>query len=125
ERFDFRAREKPWRPARYVALVVPPAGQGDVRRIDLGEASNIDAAVDQVRKSLGGRLRPSAPAANQGPRGTSAGTRARCPSWCWGRCCPTPRRPGTGSSRLTAPCGWRRGRPYLWVRRVTSSRSTA
>jgi CHAT domain-containing protein/tetratricopeptide (TPR) repeat protein len=52
--FDFQAREKPWRPARYVAWVVPPAGRGDVRLVDLGEASKIDAAVGRVRESLGG-----------------------------------------------------------------------
>jgi CHAT domain-containing protein len=52
--FDFRARQKPWRPTRYVAWVIPSAGRGDVRLIDLGEASKIDAAVDQVRKSLRG-----------------------------------------------------------------------
>ena len=52
--FDFRAMEKPWRPARYVAWVVPPAGRGDVRLVDLGEAKKIDAAVGLVRKSLAG-----------------------------------------------------------------------
>jgi CHAT domain-containing protein/tetratricopeptide (TPR) repeat protein len=52
--FDFRAKEKPWQPSRYVAWVVPPEGRGDVRLVDLGEAGKIDAAVDQVRKSLEG-----------------------------------------------------------------------
>ena len=50
--FDFRARDKPWRPAGYVAWVVPAAGRGDVRLVDLGEASKIDAAVGLVRESL-------------------------------------------------------------------------
>jgi tetratricopeptide (TPR) repeat protein len=80
--FDFRARDKPWRPARYVAWVVPPAGRGDVRLVDLGEASKIDAAIGRVRESLGGRPRPSAPTANRGQRGTSADRHARWPSWC-------------------------------------------
>jgi CHAT domain-containing protein/Tfp pilus assembly protein PilF len=52
--YDFQAKEKPWKPARYVAWVVPAAGRGDVRLVDLGEAKRIDAALGEVRKSLRG-----------------------------------------------------------------------
>jgi hypothetical protein len=39
-------------PARYAAWVVPSAGQGDVRVIDLGAAEKIEAAVRAVRQAL-------------------------------------------------------------------------
>lgn len=54
--FNFAAKggEAYWQPARYVAWVVPPAGQGNVEIVDLGPAEEIDAAVQAVRKALEG-----------------------------------------------------------------------
>jgi len=51
---DFKAKgdEKQWKGQRYAAWLIPPAGQGEVQLIDLGEADTIDAAVAAVRKGL-------------------------------------------------------------------------
>ncbi len=43
---------KIWRPPRYAAWLVPPAGRGQVTIIDLGEAKIIDDAVQELRQSL-------------------------------------------------------------------------
>ncbi len=45
---------KRWLGERYAAWVVPAAGQGDVRLIDLGEAETIDRAVQAARTALQG-----------------------------------------------------------------------
>ncbi len=52
--FDFQARgdERKWRPAHYAAFVIPAAGKGHVRLIDLGEAEAIDRAVQSLRQAL-------------------------------------------------------------------------
>src|SRR5205814_1467864 len=41
-RFGAKSNERLWQPSRYVAWVVPPAGQGQVRVIDLGLARQIN-----------------------------------------------------------------------------------
>ncbi len=41
-----------WRPARYVAWVIPPAGGEEVSIVDLGPADAIDRAVSDVLKAL-------------------------------------------------------------------------
>jgi tetratricopeptide (TPR) repeat protein len=52
--FDFKARGKEdvWRPPHYAAWIIPPAGGGDVRVIDLGPADRIEKAVVAVRQAL-------------------------------------------------------------------------
>jgi CHAT domain-containing protein/tetratricopeptide (TPR) repeat protein len=52
--FDFQARGqgRKWQAARYVAWVIPSAGQGPVQLIDLGPAGKIDEAVLAVRKAF-------------------------------------------------------------------------
>ncbi len=51
-RFESKRGEIHWEPARYVAWVIPPHGSGDVRIIDLGEASEIDEAVVMARAAI-------------------------------------------------------------------------
>jgi CHAT domain-containing protein len=43
-----------WLPARYVAWIIPPHGQGEVQFVDLGPAEEIDQLIESVRKSLAG-----------------------------------------------------------------------
>jgi CHAT domain-containing protein len=51
---DFKAKtaESHWKGGRYAAWLIPPAGQGDLLLVDLGDAEKIDSAVDAVRKGL-------------------------------------------------------------------------
>jgi CHAT domain-containing protein/tetratricopeptide (TPR) repeat protein len=55
--FPLKAKENPWRPARYAAWVIPPAGQGDVQLIDLGPARDIEQSAQRVRKALAAAAR--------------------------------------------------------------------
>ena len=50
--FQARGQEKRWLGPHYAAWVIPPAGKGDVRLIDLGPADPIDTAVQAVRQAL-------------------------------------------------------------------------
>jgi len=52
--FDFSSRpgQPLWQPDHYVAWVIPPAGQGQVKLIDLGRAAEIDEAIAAVRARL-------------------------------------------------------------------------
>jgi CHAT domain-containing protein/tetratricopeptide (TPR) repeat protein len=51
---DFKAKgnEKQWKGQHYAAWLVPPAGDGEVQLIDLGDADTIDGAVAAVRQGL-------------------------------------------------------------------------
>jgi CHAT domain-containing protein/Tfp pilus assembly protein PilF len=53
--YSFRKQDlagDPWRQPRYVAWIIPPAGKGNVRFIDLGDAAAIEAAVAAAREAL-------------------------------------------------------------------------
>jgi CHAT domain-containing protein/Tfp pilus assembly protein PilF len=52
--YDFKARgaEEHWQRERYAAWVIPPAGEGEVCLLDLGEAERIEAAVQALRQAL-------------------------------------------------------------------------
>lgn len=41
-----------WQPEHYAAWLIPAAGSGEVKLIDLGPATEIDAAVSQTREAL-------------------------------------------------------------------------
>jgi CHAT domain-containing protein/Tfp pilus assembly protein PilF len=47
---DFKANA--WKPARYVAWLIPPTGDQTVRVVDLGEAEAIDKAIARARTTL-------------------------------------------------------------------------
>ena len=52
--WDFQAqdRRRRWQPAHYAAWVIPAAGRGAVRLLDLGPAAALDAAVAAARQAL-------------------------------------------------------------------------
>lgn len=54
EVFDFRAKGKgyDWKPARYVAWIVPPKGSGEIGVVDLGDAQEIEQTVHAYREAM-------------------------------------------------------------------------
>jgi CHAT domain-containing protein len=54
EVIDFQKGDKntQWRPARYAAWLIPSAGRGPVKIVDLGDAATLDDAVRDVRRAI-------------------------------------------------------------------------
>ncbi|NTV43430.1 MAG: CHAT domain-containing protein [Syntrophobacteraceae bacterium] len=56
--FDFRAipakKESPWKPARYLAFVMPSGEPENIVMIDLGAADSIDRMISDFRSSITG-----------------------------------------------------------------------
>jgi CHAT domain-containing protein len=52
--YDFQStgEENTWKPSRYAAWIIPPAGKGEISIVDLGEAERMDAAVNSLQKSM-------------------------------------------------------------------------
>ena len=52
--FNFQAEtnQPRWQPARYVAWIIPPSGQGEVQIVDLGDAVEIEKSIAAVRGNL-------------------------------------------------------------------------
>jgi tetratricopeptide (TPR) repeat protein len=52
--FDFSAQpgQPAWKPAHYVAWIVPPLADGAIRIVDLGDADAIDRQVQAVREQM-------------------------------------------------------------------------
>ena len=80
--YDFRATGKAprWKPAHYLAFVLTAGAQAPPRLIDLGEAADIDEAVEQVRQSVIGAgselTRSPRPTNRDSPRPSGPGRRA-------------------------------------------------
>ncbi len=51
--FEVKGNGNKWKDAHYAAWITPAAGQGDVKLIDLGLASEIDSLIATIRKSMG------------------------------------------------------------------------
>jgi len=60
--FDFKAtgKESKWRPARYLAFVLPAGAPERLAFLDLGEAAPIDAAVAAFKRATEGASDPAA-----------------------------------------------------------------
>ena len=124
--FNFQAKgtEKQFLPPHYAAWVIPPAGRGEVRLIDLGAADAIEADVAAVRRAI----QPDPAALRE--RGEPAVETELRPSLealadrCSGRCCRTSARRNAGCSAPTRRFGWSPGPRCRWTRIAPRSRTT-
>jgi tetratricopeptide (TPR) repeat protein len=52
DNFKALGKDNTWLPPRYAVWLIPAAGQGEIKVVDLGEAEKIEAAVQAARKAL-------------------------------------------------------------------------
>jgi CHAT domain-containing protein/tetratricopeptide (TPR) repeat protein len=50
--FDSHSRKDAWKPLHYAAWIIPPANQGDIQIVDLGEAQPIDDCIEEVQHAM-------------------------------------------------------------------------
>ena len=124
--FNFQAKgtEMRWAPPRYAAWVIPPAGRGEVRLIDLGAADVIEADVAAVRRAIQPDLAALRRAASRPSRPHCARPWRRWPTACSGRCCRTSARRNAGCSAPMRRSGWSPGPRCRWRRIAPRSRTT-
>ena len=124
--FNFQAKrtERRWGPPHYAAWVIPPAGRGEVRLIDLGAADVIEADVAAVRRAIQPDLAALRERGEPAIETEFARPWRRWPTGCSGPCCRTSATRNAGCSAPMRRFGWSPGPPCRWRRTAPRSRTT-
>jgi len=73
--FEFEEDDKKWQPARYVAWIISPAGQGEVQVIDLGPADELDSLIEKARNAISAAAQPDGILKQEGEQAATAALR--------------------------------------------------